>query len=108
MDQINIQSLIQWLITGFVSVASVILAVKYGLVNLEKEFKKLEVDMKKEFSEIKLEIDRIRQKNETDSKDIAVLKFQADSFEKSINEIKETIKRIDKDWSYFTNSNTVK
>lgn len=97
MDQINIQSLIQWLITGFVSVASVILAVKYGLVNLEKEFKKLEVDMKKEFSEIKLEIDRIRQKNETDSKDIAVLKFQADSFEKSINEIKETIKRIDKD-----------
>lgn len=97
MDQINIQSLIQWLITGFVSVTSVILAVKYGLVNLEKEFKKLEVDMKKEFSEIKLEIDRIRQKNETDSKDIAVLKFQADSFEKSINEIKETIKRIDKD-----------
>lgn len=79
---INIQSLIQWLFMGIISLATTILGIKYGLANLEKKFDALDEEMKDGFKNTTAELKQLRSDISSTQADSKLLSFRIEKIEK--------------------------
>lgn len=79
---INIQSLVQWLFMGIISLATTILGIKYGLANLEKKFDALDEEMKDGFKNTTAELKQLRSDISSTQADSKLLSFRIEKIEK--------------------------
>lgn len=84
MDSINIQAFLQWIVTGAISLVTIVVSLKSSTKKLETDIETVNSTIKKGFDEINNKIESLRTKSEQDSKEIAVLKFRVDAMEKII------------------------
>lgn len=86
---INLQSFLQWLAAGVLSLVSILVALKIGLKDLKTSFSKLEEDVEKGFISIKSELDKIKETQISGSQKILLLEYRVDHIEKEQKEMKE-------------------
>jgi glycyl-tRNA synthetase alpha subunit len=89
MDGLNIQTFVQWIITGGISLTAIILGLKYGLQDLKNNFETLDRNIKEEFASLKKELDEMKEAQHDDNKTLAVQQFRLDKLEKDMENFKQ-------------------
>lgn len=87
MDSFNIQTFIQWLITGGVSLLTIVISLRQTTKKLETDIETINVTIKSGFDDINKKIENIRLKVEDDAKLLAVLNFRIESVEKQLDKL---------------------
>lgn len=87
MDSFNIQTFVQWLITGGISVITIVVSLRQTTKKLETDIETIKETIKSGFDDINKKIENIRLKVEDDAKLLAVLNFRIESVEKQLDRI---------------------
>lgn len=74
----SLQNFLQWIIAGLISVVTVILGIKHGLKDLQDKFDKLDKDVEKGFSDLKHELDKVKETQNSVSERVRLLEYRAD------------------------------
>lgn len=74
----SLQNFLQWVIAGLISVVSVVLAIKHGLKELQEKFNKLDKDVEKGFSDLKHELDKVKETQNNVSERVMLLEYRVD------------------------------
>lgn len=88
---LNLQSFLQWLAAGVLSLVSILIALKIGLKDLKTSFEKLEVDVEKGFVLIQTELDKIKETQISGSQKILLLEYRVDQIEKEQKQMKDKL-----------------
>lgn len=87
MDSFNIQTFVQWLITGGVSLITIVVSLRQTTKKLETDIETINETIKSGFYDINKKIENIRLKVEDDAKLLAVLNFRIESVEKQLDRL---------------------
>lgn len=74
----SLQNFIQWVIAGLISAITVVLGIKHGLKDLQDKFDKLDRDVEKGFSDLKHELDKVKETQNSVSERVRLLEYRAD------------------------------
>lgn len=79
----SLQNFTQWVIAGLISAITVVLSIKHGLKDLQDKFDKLDKDVEKGFSELKRELDKVKETQNSVSERVRLLEYRVDQVDPS-------------------------
>lgn len=74
----SLQNFTQWVVAGLISAITVVLSIKHGLKDLQDKFDKLDKDVEKGFSDLKHELDKVKETQNSVSERVRLLEYRAD------------------------------
>jgi len=84
MDSFNLQTFSQWIITGGVSLITIIVGLRYGLQELNQKFNTLSENLTTQFESLKQELSKLKTDMHEDNKVIAVQQFRLEKLEEQL------------------------
>lgn len=89
MDNFNVQTFVQWILSGLVSAAVMLITLKFAVNRLEEKLnealssiKDLKKELTDDFKELQTEFDGLKQANINDSKQLALFGYRLKQLEK--------------------------
>lgn len=89
---LNLQQFLQWLVAGGISLVAMLAGLKYGLKGLEDKFGKIEADVKEGFQNIKSELDKMKEVQNTGIQKTTLLEYRMEKVEEKIKNLETYLK----------------